>query len=290
MNTLRIFQKGWNFRQDGPGNRLVYHLQGCNLHCPWCTNPEGMSAEGSLVVKEAKLTPEVCPRGAVRDHSINRSICAGCVPKECVMLNFNEGIRLSCYSMSVAGIMDEVRGSKHLFHSGGGVTLSGGEPTLQFEPVKLLLEALKKEQVNTAVETNGTHPRLPELFPLIDTLIIDMKHYDKSRAAIFTGADNDTVLSNVNRAAESHGNLCLRITLVPGFNSSADDMNQFAALLRKLPQKHLSLELLAYHEYGKVKWQQCGLEYKMNGAAAEKDNRAEYEMLFHDAGINIVRT
>ena len=93
---MRVFQKGFNFSQDGPGNRLVYHLQGCNLHCPWCSNPEGLSKSGGT-------------------------------------------------EYSISELMDEVRRSRLMFFSGGGVTLTGGEVTIQFDEVKEFLTQLKRE-------------------------------------------------------------------------------------------------------------------------------------------------
>ena len=290
MRALKIFQKGWNLGQDGPGNRLVYHLQGCNLVCPWCANPEGITAKGELIIRRDRLLSEVCPHGAIREQVLDRKVCKTCEAMECVTLNPNEGIRLSCVDYSVSELMEEVRASRHLFHGGGGVTLSGGEPTVQFKAVRAFLEELKAEGVNTTVETNGTYPGLPELFPLIDTLIIDLKHYDNAKAKKTVGQGNKTVLENISRATESHGCVWLRITLIPGFNSSPADIEQFVSLVSKLPQKHLSVELLSYHEYGRVKWEQCGMKYNMNCTAITKQNVAEYELLFRQAGVNVIRT
>lgn len=126
---IRIFNKGFNFSQDGPGNRLVYHLQGCNLYCPWCSNPEGMDISGGESYKVEELISEA----------------------------------LSC---------------KPMLFSGGGVTLTGGEPTLQFDAVSELLRGLTDNGINTALESNGTHRRLPDLFKFVDHLILDFKHPD----------------------------------------------------------------------------------------------------------------
>ena len=123
---LRIFQKGFNYSQDGPGNRLVYHLQGCNLRCPWCANPEGLSVEG--------------------------------------------GER---YPVEV--LVQEVLRSRAMFFDGGGVTLTGGEVTLQFDALKELLMCLHAEGVSACIETNGCSPRLPELFGLLDTTALDIR-------------------------------------------------------------------------------------------------------------------
>ena len=108
---MKIFQKGFNFDQDGPGNRLVYHLQGCNMRCIWCSNPEGMSLNGG---------------------------------KE----------------YSVEALLEECLRSRMMFYGGGGVTFTGGEATMQAEELLKLLKGLKAAGIHTAIETNGTSPRL----------------------------------------------------------------------------------------------------------------------------------
>ena len=158
---LRIFQKGFNYSQDGPGNRLVYHLQGCNLRCPWCANPEGLSVEGG----------ERYP---------------------------------------VEALVQEVLRSRAMFFDGGGVTLTGGEVTLQFDALKELLTRLHAEGVSACIETNGCSPRLPELFGLLDTLIMDVKHYDPEIHRAVTGASCAQTFQNIRAALEAGQKLALR--------------------------------------------------------------------------------
>ena len=81
---MKIFQKGFNYSQDGDGNRLVYHLQGCNMKCPWCANPEGMKVEGVIVSDEEWLLESICPHHAINGKTVDRTICQSCSRKECV--------------------------------------------------------------------------------------------------------------------------------------------------------------------------------------------------------------
>lgn len=238
---IRIFQKGFNFAQDGPGNRLVYHLQGCNLTCPWCSNPEGMTFAGGTAV-------------------------------------------------SVEDIVAEALRCRPLFFDGGGVTFTGGECTGQFDSLKEALTRLKEEGISTAIETNGTSPRLPELFGLLDILIIDCKHHDPEKHRQFTGLSNETVLKNLAAAFAAHPNVLVRIPLIGGVNAAPEDARQFAALFGECDTRDARFELLLYHEYGKDKWEKCGKTYTMKDAFVSPEERAKYEDILRAAGLQVVRT
>lgn len=180
---MQIFQKGFNYSQDGPGNRLVYHLTGCNMRCPWCSNPECMETGGE------NLSPEE--------------------------------------------IYSEALSCRALFFDGGGVTFTGGEPTLQFEELKTALILLKKAGISAAIESNATHPRLAELFPLLDALILDFKHWDDGAHFAATGQHNRAVKENLCAAFSLHPNLLVRTVLIKGFNDTQNDAEAFAAFYRK---------------------------------------------------------
>jgi len=241
--TISIFQKGFNFSQDGPGNRLVYHLQGCNLRCPWCSNPEGLQLEGGM-------------------------------------------------QYSIEELLDEVERSRMMFFDGGGVTLTGGEVTLQINAVKELFRALKEKRINTCIETNGTNPELPELFPVLDHLIMDVKHYDPAKHEAVTGLSNEDVFQNVRAALEQNVPLALRIPLIGGFNTSPEDAEAFAALFTGLGVPgNATVELLRYHEYGKEKYRQLGMEYTMDERARVSPETLQiFSEVLRAAGIDLVRT
>lgn len=241
--TIRIFQKGFNFSQDGPGNRLVYHLQGCNLSCPWCSNPEGMELAGG-------------------------------------------------YERTVNDIVEEVMRSRMMFFDNGGVTLTGGEVSLQLDAVKELFQKLKDSGIDTCIETNGTSPRLPELFPLLDHLIMDVKHYDPEKHAKVTGVRSDRVFANVRAALEYGTELSLRIPLIGGFNASFADAEGFVSLFRELGVPgRATVELLPYHEYGKDKYKKLGKVYTMDESAKiAPETLRTYSNILRDAGITVIRT
>ncbi len=234
--------KGFNYSQDGPGNRLVYHLQGCNLHCPWCSNPESM---------------KVVTSGGI----------------------------------SVDDMVKHIVSAEPMFFGGGGVTFTGGEPTLQFDALKELLIKLKENGINTAIETNGTNPRLPELFELVDFLIMDFKHYDSPKLKQYTGVGNETVVANLRAAYEQRSQLLLRIPLINGFNADCDDAQGFADMLAPYITKDgFALEVLSYHEYGKDKWEQNGMSYTMQDAFVSETQFAEFCSILKNNSIRLVRT
>lgn len=239
--NIKVLQKGFNYSQDGPGNRLVYHLQGCNLHCPWCSNPESM-----------KIATE---GGTPVDDIVKQSLAA-----------------------------------EPMFFDGGGVTFTGGEPTVQFDALKEVLSQLKAYGIGTAIETNGTNPRLPELFDLVDFLIMDFKHHSSEKLKEYTGVGNETVIANIKAASQKRSQLLLRIPLINGFNASKDDAVAFSNVLKPFMKDGFALEVLSYHEYGKDKWLQNGMEYKMQDAFVDETQFAEFCSILKNSSIKLIRT
>ena len=240
--TIEYFQKGFNYGQDGPGNRLVYHLAGCNMRCPWCSNPEGMEAGRA-------------------------------------------GNRIE----SVTQIAEAVLSAKPMFFDGGGLTLTGGEATLQLDAVKELLSLVRAASVHTALETNMTHLRLPELLPLLDLLIADFKHPDEAAHRRHTGVSGEIVRQNLALAAVSDVDLLIRIPLIHGVNDDDASLSGFLEALAPFAGR-AQVEVLRYHEYGKDKWKSLGLPYRMEDAFLPQGRAEALEKILRDAGLDTVRT
>jgi len=240
--TIEYFQKGFNYAQDGPGNRLVYHLAGCNMRCPWCSNPEGLA------------------RG-------------------------REGNRRE----EVEAVASSVIAAKPMFFDGGGLTLTGGEATAQFDAVRELLERVRAADVHTALETNATHPRLSELFPLLNLLIADFKHPDEAAHLRFTGVSNGAVVRNLERAADAGFEMLIRIPLIHGVNDGDEALEGFRAALARFAGR-AKAEVLRYHEYGKDKWAKAGLSYQMEDAFLPAGRAEALEKLLRAEGLTVVRT
>lgn len=233
---MKIFQKGFNFDQDGPGNRLVYHLQGCNMHCLWCSNPEGMS--------------------------------------------FDSG-----KEYSIEDLLNECKASKLMFFSGGGVTFTGGEATAQFEELKELLKLLKKENIHTCIETNGTHPKLTELSEYVDYLIMDFKHFDSDTLKKYTGIGNETIKQNFEKITSSGRQFHIRIPLINGINT--DNPEGFSEYFKKFDTGNTVYEFLTYHEYGKEKWVD---EYKVKNGFVSDEILQQFKEIFKQNNLKLITT
>ena len=287
--NISIFQSGWNYSQDGPGNRLLYHFQGCNFTCPWCSNPEGRPLGGTLFVRKDVLDPGICPHGAVGPEGLRREICRNCESRECLNTNRNQGIRFSCRDCSVEELIGQARESRPLFFDGGGVTITGGEATLQFDALNELLRGLKDSGIHRALETNGSHRELSDLLPDLDLLILDLKHWDDKKAFPVIGSGTDRPWKNLKKACERGGDVLARVTVIPGFNDSKEDMEEFARRLIPFSgMKNFRFELLYYHEYGKPKWEAIGKEYSGPGGSITEEDKALNKKIFEARGIPVV--
>ena len=291
MMNISYFQKGFNYSQDGRGNRLVYHLQGCNMRCPWCANPEGLDVNGVLMTDPQWLTEGSCSKGAVRDGVLDRKMCRDCTDRPCINGYRQKGIRLSCKQEEVGDIVKECLSCSPMFFDGGGVTLTGGEMSLQLEAVKELLTALGKEGIHRCIETNGTNPRAEELFLLVDEWIMDCKHWDGEKHREWLGIGTKQIKKTLEASCAAHPDVLIRIPLMPGFNDSKEDALSFAEYLKPFAvRENVRLEVLTYHEFGKEKWERCGMSYRMKGGQISREQREFLEQSLRDAGMRVVST
>lgn len=253
MSSVKIFNKGFNYSQDGQGNRLVYHLQGCNMKCGWCSNPEGMP---------------------VGRESSGESSAKNTIYKV----------------YDTHSILEEIESCKPMFFDGGGVTFTGGEPTIQFEALKELLEGSIAAGVSTAIESNATHKDLDKLFPFIDQLILDFKFANDEKQIQYTGISNKQIKENFKKAFSSGKPMLIRIPVINNVNANEEEILDIIKFMISNNTKNAEFELLAYHEYGKVKWEKCGKHYTIADGYVSKDRIKHLEKLFYDNDLVIKRT
>ena len=266
---------------DGPGIRTTIFLKGCPLRCRWCANPESQAPEPQLMIRNLKCTRcgccvAACPQGAMAlDPDPGRVIdwdrcnqCLTCVPA-CLF----GALSVSGWSARIDDLVDEAERDLAFYEtSGGGVTISGGEPLFQPAFARDLLKALNRRGLHTALDTTGYAPSevFLEVASVADLVLLDLKHLDPEIHKKFTGVDNRLILDNARSAAGAAA-LWIRVPLIQGFNDSPEHIRRVVELAVEIGAQKLSL--LPYHEGGQVKAGQIGETYHLAGAQAPDQDR-----------------
>lgn len=267
---------------DGPGLRSLVFLKGCPLRCAWCCNPEGRRAGAEVEFYLQKCTGCGSCLKTCRNHAINadlrvssgfkidRTSCDDC--GECVRTCPSGALRLVGVTMTVRDVMAEIRKDKYFYMtSGGGVTLSGGEPLYQFDFALALLKSLHRANYETGIETCGyvSWPHLEQALAYADFLLFDLKHVDPLKHREGTGVSNRLILSNLRKlSGRPHGvPVIVRIPLVPGFNLDLRSMRAAAAFVAKLGNVE-EVHLMPFHQLGKDKYRRLSEPYALNRVRA----------------------
>lgn len=258
---------------DGGGIRTIVYLKGCPLRCLWCANPEGQESRSQLFFFPDRCIGcgrcvAACKHEAARRNddgsiSFDPAFCRGC--GECVETCYANARQLFGREMSVDEVMAAILKDQAFYRkSGGGVTLSGGEPTMQAEFVTELLGECRRRGINTAIETSGytTWPRLAAIAEHLDLALYDIKHMDSAEHRRLTGVGNELILDNLVRLGEKSVLIVVRVPVIPGFNDGVANMAALGHFLAGNPAvRHV--ELLPYHNYGSGKYERCGWEYAL---------------------------
>lgn len=266
---------------DGVGLRTVVFLKGCPLRCAWCSTPESHSPKPEWFYKKIKCRHcadciRACPQKALSPSADRTAVvrdttkCIHCF--RCADVCLTHAIGIYGSTMSVDDIMKDIRkDSLFYFHSGGGVTLSGGDVLMQADFAKELLKACREECINTAAELDmfGFYENVRKLMPYLDSYFVDLKQMDSVMHKKWTGVDNTTILSNIKRASEEfpHIPLHARVPLIPGVNDGEENLLQTAEFCTQLPSC-VSLEFLPFHRLGASAYEYLGREYVFEEASA----------------------
>jgi pyruvate formate lyase activating enzyme len=284
---------------DGPGIRTTVFFKGCSLGCRWCHNPEGISPAPVLSFMASKcIGCGYCFRACVRavhsmrggQHVMDRSRCEVC--GRCATECHAQALELIGRRASVEEVMAEVLADRAFYQtSGGGMTLSGGEPLMQFEFALALLRAAKNERLHNCVETSSfvSWTNFERVLPLTDLFLCDVKDTNDARHLANTGVSNGLILSNIRRLHEAGANIRLRVPLVPGCNDAQDNLDGLARLAAELPRIE-GVEILLYHKLGLGKHQRLGshnpLEFDPSPTA--KDRRDEWIAQLRQKGVRVL--
>ena len=270
---------------DGPGVRTVVFLKGCPLRCKWCHNPEGLSPKPQLMFQPERCIgcmdcASVCPQGchSLTEglHSFDRTACIDC--GKCVQQCCSGALSLAGTEMSADEVMAQVLRDRQVYlQSGGGLTLSGGEPFSQPEFALQLLQLAKQEGLHTAVETSGYAPAqvIAEAAKYTDLFLYDYKATDDALHQALCGVSNEKILANLQLLDQLGAKVILRCPIIPGQNDTAEHIQGIGAVAAAhscIAQVHLE----PYHRLGTDKAVQLGLQAFFDTDIPEKALMEQY--------------
>jgi pyruvate formate lyase activating enzyme len=279
---------------DGPGIRTTLFFKGCPLRCAWCQNPESISTEAQMAFVAARCKgcfqcAEACGSAAIlrsEEARIDYERCTVC--GRCADVCPAESLAIVGRRWSVDSLTGEVLRDLDFFRdSGGGITLSGGEPLMQWRFLEHFLPEAKRRGVHVTLETSGFFEwaHIQPLLPFLDLIYFDLKHMDTKIHRQYTGAGNGRILDNFSRLSSTLNPLVPRMPIIPGVNDSAENIAETARFL--LRHGHHGIHGLPYHGLGadKNRWINSPLQ-PLHLASVDADACAPIKRKFEKEGIH----
>ncbi len=259
---------------DGPGIRTVVFFKGCPLTCVWCCNPETQSFKPELefiqrLCRQCGQCVEICPESAVNPDlfcpeplKINHQKCTVC--GQCVNVCPSGALKIIGQEMEVEAILSVIKKDSAFYRrSGGGMTLSGGEPLSQPEFAHHLLQSCYELNIHTAIETCGLAAQkvFEQILPFTDLFLFDIKYLNPQIHRQLTGVSNELILSNLRWLKQKSASVILRLPLVFGMNMDDENLNSLAGLVKELGIEEVNL--MPFHQMGKDKYSHLGKKYQL---------------------------
>jgi len=268
---------------DGPGIRTTVFFKGCPLRCLWCGNPESIPREPLLSYTPERCIAcgaclEACPEDALSADAAGKAVpdrnrCTGC--GSCVRECDPRALEVVGRAATVEEIVDVVLRDKPYYEaSGGGMTLSGGEPLMQPDFAKSLLQEAKAHGLNCCVETSGYTPwgAIRGLMSLVELWLFDFKETDRRLHEEFTGKPNELILSNLKQLHGAGAKILIRCPMIPQHNARREHLDGIVALARNLPNIE-GVELLPYYDLWRAKLPRFGLTSRLPESVKPPDSK-----------------
>jgi pyruvate formate lyase activating enzyme len=299
---------------DGPGIRTTVFLKGCRLNCKWCHNPEGVrhfpevfhfwpnciNCGNCRTICPANAMTETRKTPTYPDHkgwkgkigskiiTINKEKCLNCF--QCVDICDFDALIVSGKFMTVEMVMAEIEKDIPFYNqSGGGLTLSGGEPAAQPEFALALLKAAKEKGINTALDTSGyqSWPILEKMIDYTDYVLYDLKHLDRKKHIAFTGVSNDLILENLEKIITRNDvTTFIRIPLLPGVNDSEENLRATGQYVQSLGLK--TVYLLPAHPFAGQSYRLVGIDYPYPIGESYPEAKAKIaQTILKSYGLNV---
>jgi len=273
--------------QDGPGIRTTIFLKGCPLRCLWCCNPETQDPQIELMYFKYKCIPNcskcvlVCNYGAVMKSedgfiTIDRTKCIRCL--ECVRVCPSGALTVVGELRSVEEVVGEVlKDYEFYITSGGGVTLSGGEPLYQYKFSKAVMKRLKEVNIHTTLDTSGyaLWEHFKEVLNYTDLILYDIKHMSPDKHKELTGVDNRLILENAKRCNDLGVSMIIRFPLIPSINDDVENLKELAKFICSELNNVRQLDILPYHTLGIPKYEALGREYLLKNISRPSQENLE---------------
>ncbi len=277
---------------DGPGIRTTVFMKGCPLRCIWCQNPEGQAPKSEILLNLEKCTGcgrcvLECPKNAIeiykgKSHT-NRQICDGC--GRCAEVCPNEARNLAGRLMTAEEVFGEIIKDRIFYErSGGGVTLSGGDPLAQPDFAISILKLCKEAYIHTALDTCGyaEWKTFEEVLKFVDLLLYDFKNIDPIKHKKNTGVLNDLIINNAKKVCHKLSiPMWARIPIIPGYNDSQREIEDIAKFISvELGSCVQRVNLLPYHRLGEIKFERLEANYSLSTEPPDEGKLNEFKKIF----------